>query len=199
MRLHSIPASVIAGTLLVLGMGPARGLIFFDTADPAHNREVAPGGAWAGAGWQYQGEFKIFLGTMISPRHFLTARHFGASGGTAFTHRSWFSGEPTDRVYHINPNFNGGLGLQDIPGTDLRIFEVYGDFPGYAELYTKPNEAGQEVVLMGRGRQRGAAVSRSRADPRVGVGRGRPPRPLGDQPNRLGGEFRIRRPPRDRF
>lgn len=158
-KLLQLPPLIVAIMALAAGSAPA--LIFFDTADPAHNREVAPGGDWAGAGWQYQGEYRIFLGTMISPRHFLTAKHIGTGGATTFIHKSFFSGAPSDQTYYINPNFNGGQGYENIPGTDLRILEVYGHFPGYAELYTKPNEAGREVVIMGRGRQRGGAVELS--------------------------------------
>ncbi len=143
--------------VLFLSVEAAQAIIFYDTADPAHNRESAPGGGLAGSGWQYQGEYKAFLGTMISPRHFITAIHIG-KGSTTFTHRTWFSGAASDRVYHINPNFNGGIGAKDLPGTDLRIFEVYGDFPGYAPLFDGSNELGKQVVMMGRGRSRGAEV-----------------------------------------
>jgi len=147
---------------MVLGLGTpeAPGLIFFDTADPVHNREVAPGGTWAGSGWQFQGHFKSFLGTMISPRHFVTAKHVGAAAGnTTFIHKTFFSGQAADRIYYLNPNANGGVGHWIIPGTDLRVFEVYGDFPEHAELYTKSNEAGKESVMMGRGRGRGSEVT----------------------------------------
>jgi hypothetical protein len=41
-------------------------MIFFNPADPAHNRETAPAGAFAGSGWQYLGLFGSFLGTAIS-------------------------------------------------------------------------------------------------------------------------------------
>ena len=153
------PAARIALSLF-LGVQASQAIIFYDTGDPAHNMESAPGGALTGSGWQYQGEYKTFLGTMISPRHFITAIHIG-KGSTTFVHRTWFSGEASDRVYHINPNFNNGVGALDLPGTDLRIFEVYGNFPSYAPLYTRSNEQGKEVVMMGRGRSRGAEVVRS--------------------------------------
>ncbi|MFP6879686.1 MAG: hypothetical protein VCA34_01970 [Roseibacillus sp.] len=150
--------SILTTTLACLGLlsgSPASfALIFFDTADPAHNREVAPGGTWAGSGWQYQGLYRSFLGTMISPRHFVTAKHVSI-GETTFLQKSYFSGT-SNRTYYINPNANGGVGFWNIAGTDLRIFEVYGDFDGYAELYTKSNEAGKETVMMGRGLPRGA-------------------------------------------
>ena len=94
----------------------ARGMIFFDTGDVTHNRETAPGGAWADSGWQYQGDYKNFLGTMISPRHFLTARHVG-TGTSVFVHRTWFSGEAEDRVYFINPTVNSVVEIGVLPVT----------------------------------------------------------------------------------
>lgn len=132
----------------------ARGVIFYETGDVTHNREVAPGGAWAGSGWEFQGDYRSWMGTMISPRHFITAKHFGA-GGTTFIHRDHFSGG-SSVTYHINPNFNG-VGYLNVGGTDLRIFEVYGEFASYAPLYTKSNEAGKQLVVFGRGVERGAA------------------------------------------
>lgn len=153
-------AAVLMLGMLLLGAPALPGLIFFDTGDPAHNREVAPDGALAGSGWQFQGEYGSFLGTMISPRHFVTARHFGV-GPIRFIHRSHFSGAGFHRIYYINPNVNGGVGYWNITGTDLRVFEVYGDFPAYAPLYTKSNEAGKETVMMGRGVPRGDAVTLS--------------------------------------
>ncbi len=160
--MKSLPAGSLVVVVLWLGGPTAPAIIFFDSGDPAHNREVAPEGAWAGAGWHCQGEFKNHLGTMISPRHFVTARHLGLKPqDTTFVHRTFFSGEIADRTYHINPNANGGTGYWDIAGTDLRVFEVYGDFPAYAPLYSKSDEAGREVVMMGRGRPRGAEVTKS--------------------------------------
>lgn len=150
------PSSHLLTALLlgILGAAPLNGIVFYATGDPAHNLESAPHGAWAGAGWQYQGCYRIFTGTMISPRHFLTARHFGA-GGDTFVHKAVSSGEPGDRTYYINPNANAGAGYWNIPGTDFRVFEVYGEFPGYALLYTGADEVGRDAVMMGRGRTRG--------------------------------------------
>ncbi|MEO1835360.1 MAG: hypothetical protein ABGZ49_07675, partial [Akkermansiaceae bacterium] len=132
----SLSGRMLIGSILLLSAPPLPALIFFDTGDPAHNREIAPGGVWAGSGWQYQGDYKNFLGTMISPRHFVTARHLGV-GETEFIHKTYFSGVASDRTYYLNPTVNGGAGFWNITGTDLRLFEVYGDFPAYAPLYTK--------------------------------------------------------------
>ena len=135
----------------------AWGIIFYDTADVTHNREVAPGGAWAGSGWQWQGTFGNYLGTMISPRHFITAKHFGVDS-TFINRKAYFTGAGSDAIYHTNPHVNGGQGWWHLSGTDFRIFEIYGEFADYAPLYTKTNEVGKELVVFGRGRQRGAEV-----------------------------------------
>ena len=150
---------LLAGLTLLLGVCQLSGIVFFETGDPSYHRETAPAGLYEGAGWCYQGEYKEFLGTVISPSHFITAVHLG-KGSETFIQRSWFTGEETDRVYFIDPNFNEGNGSLDIPGTDLRIFEVFGEFPAYAGLYTTSDEAGREVVMMGRGRSRGEEVRR---------------------------------------
>ena len=112
---------LLLGIVLLLSAPALQAIIFFDTGDPQHNRETAPTGPLAGSGWRFQGEYKEFLGTMISPRHFITAIHIG-KGPTTFVQKSWFSGETGDRVYYINPDFNNGNGSRDVPGTDLRIF-----------------------------------------------------------------------------
>ena len=150
---------MLAGFFLLFGVGSLPAIVFFDTGDPAYHREVAPSGPYEGAGWTFQGEYKQFLGTMVSPRHFISAVHVG-KGSETFVRRTWFSGEETDQVYYINPNFNGGNGSLDIAGTDLRIFEIFGEFPTYAELYDSPDEEGKEVVMIGRGRSRGEEVRR---------------------------------------
>ena len=156
---RELSIALLAGLALLCATCLLPGIVFFETGDLSHNRERAPAGLYEGAGWRYQGEYKEFLGTAISPRHFITAVHLG-KGSETFVQRSWFTGEEFDRVYFINPNFNEGNGSLDIPGTDLRIFEVFGEFPAYAGLYTTSDEVGREVVMMGRGRARGEAVRR---------------------------------------
>ena len=135
---------------------PAQAVIFFGTADPAHNRETAPSGAFAGAGWQYQGLFGSFLGTAISPNHFITAAHI-PSGPTTFVSKGYFNGS-ADVTYTVNTTANGGTGFWNIPGTDLRIFQINQTFGSYAPLYTGNNEIGKDLVVMGRGTLRGADV-----------------------------------------
>ncbi len=157
---HVRCALLVVGGVLC-GGSSAWGIIFYDTADVTHNREVAPGGAWAGSGWQWQGTFGNYLGTMISPRHFITAKHFGVDS-TFINRRAYFTGAGSDAIYHTNPHVNGGLGYWHLAGTDFRILEIYGEFADYAPLYTvsteASNEVGKQLVVFGRGRQRGVEV-----------------------------------------
>lgn len=150
-------ACLISLVLLNAAAIPAGAVLFYSTADITHNRNTAPGGALAGSGWQYQGYFGNFLGTAISPKHFITAAHFGVAGST-FVSKSFFNGGPGDVTYNVDTTFNGGVGFRNIPGTDLRVFQITGTFADYAPLYTKTDEVGKDLVVMGRGTQRGAEV-----------------------------------------
>ncbi|MFC7337315.1 trypsin-like serine protease [Haloferula chungangensis] len=141
--------------LLLLGAISAEGVILYGSGDPVINREVAPGGALSGSGWQYQGEFGNFMGTMISPSHFITAAHIGVS--STFISKGYFNGG-SDVVYNVDSSANGGVGYWNVAGTDLRIFAVTGTFTSYAPLYTGSDEVGKDLVVMGRGTQRGATI-----------------------------------------
>jgi hypothetical protein len=136
---------------------PVRAVIFYSTGDPTHNQNTAPGGPLAGSGWQYQGYFGSFLGTAISPKHFITAAHVGTS--PTFVSKSFFNGGGSDVIYTVDGTFNGGLGYRNIPGTDLRVFQITGTFPAYAPLYTNTDEVGKGLVVVGRGTQRGVEVN----------------------------------------
>ena len=120
-----------------------RAIIFYGTGDPAHNT-TPPTGGLTNSGWQYQGQWGGFLGTPISPRHFLAASHVGGAVGDAFI----FRGVPyvTTAMY-------------DDPASDLRIWRVCGVFPDYAPLFDGVSEIGQPCVIFGRGTQRGSAVT----------------------------------------
>ncbi|MCH7226372.1 hypothetical protein [Haloferula sp. A504] len=141
---------------------PASAVIFYATADPAHNREVAPGGALAGSGWQFQGEFGVYSGTAISPNHFITAVHFGVPSST-FVSKGYYNGG-SDVTYTVNTTAFAGVGYKDITGTDLRIYEINETFASYAPLYTGTDEVGKDLVVMGRGTQRGTTVTLSGDD-----------------------------------
>ena len=133
----------------------ARAVVFYETADPDYN-STAPTAAYADSGWQYQGLFGGFLGTMISPQLFITATHVGVQSST-FVSSALFNGT-ADVTYTIDAAANGGTGYWDIAGTDLRIYKVNEVFTSYAELYSGSDELGQSLVTIGRGGPRGTEV-----------------------------------------
>ena len=133
----------------------AHAVLFYDTGSAAHNI-AAPTAAYQNSGWQYQGYYGAYLGTMISPQYFLTAQHMGAQG-SSFVSAGLFNGG-VDVNYTIDAAANGGAGYWDIAGTDLRIIKINEYFPTYATLYTGSSEQGLDMVTMGRGGVRGADV-----------------------------------------
>lgn len=126
-------------TAIVL-TGPVQGVILKEL--PTRNTS-APTGALEDSGWQFQGRWGNFLGTPITPRHFITAAHVGGSIGGTFT----YQGQP----YHTTARWTD-------PDTDLRIWEIDGQFPSFAPLYTANDELGKDLIVFGRGTQRGAEV-----------------------------------------
>jgi len=126
---------------------PAMAVMFWQTADPAHNT-TTPGD---NSGWQYEGRFFTLQGVPIAPHFFITAKHIlGASAsshiGTVFT----FHGDAyTTIAFH------------DIPNTDLQIWEVNHakPFPSYAPLSSGIADIGALATVVGRGTQRGVAVT----------------------------------------
>lgn len=131
-------------------------VVLYDSGDPLANT-AAPDGAYAGSGWEYQGLYGSFMGTMIAPQYFITAQHIGVSGSNTFTSSAAFNGS-ADIAYTIDLSANGGTGFWDIAGTDLRIFKINETFSSYAPLYTGSAEQGMELVVFGRGGPRGAEV-----------------------------------------
>ena len=126
--------------VLLTFVAAAEAIILFRTDDPTANT-TEPAGSLAGSGWQYEGNFGAHLGTAIAPHYFITAKHLG---------------QVSDKfVYHgVNYTIVGGGGFADSNG-DLRIFQVTETLPNYAPLYTRSDEVGQHLVVIGRGTQRG--------------------------------------------
>lgn len=146
-----------AGVLVMLWAcaTPCSAVLFYSTGDGSHNT-TAPTGTFENSGWQYQGTYGAFLGTIIAPQYFITARHFGLQGST-FVHNGIFTGG-SNATYSIDTAANGGLGYWDIAGTDLRILKVQGFFPYYAPLYTGGAETGLTMVVHGKGGPRGDPI-----------------------------------------
>ena len=130
-------SAVLILTLLAWRLGHA--VILFDSGDPAVNTDP-PGGALADSGWQYEGDWGAFLGTPIAPNFFISAAHIGQAGNSlAF--------ETTDHIL---------TGSFSLAGSDLLIWKVATPFSNFAPLYTKRDESGQHLVVIGRGTQRGS-------------------------------------------
>ena len=134
---------VFCFALLLLTGNDSFAVLFRDTGDPTYNTN-APTGALTNSGWQYEGQWQsIFLGTPIAPHYFLAAQHIGGSVGNVFS---------------IGGTNYGTASYADSPDSDLRIWQVMNTFPAYAPLYTNMNCAGQLMVVIGRGTQRGGPV-----------------------------------------
>ncbi len=128
---------------MLLGLGSAQAVILYSTGNSTNNT-TAPSGTLANSGWQYEGFWGSFLGTPIAPKYFITAEHVGGAIGQTFVFR--------EVSYATTAQF-------DDPDSDLRIWRICGTFPDFAPIYTQTNEVGQGLVVIGRGTQRGAAVT----------------------------------------
>ncbi len=131
---------LIAAAIL-LGVTQADAVILYRTGDPTANT-TAPTGALANSGWQYEGTFGDYLGTAIAPHFFITAQHIGTASDTFVFHGA---------NYTIVRSY-------DDSATDLRLYEVAETLPTYAPLYSGNSEVGLHMVVIGRGKQRGAQV-----------------------------------------
>ncbi|HJT79832.1 MAG TPA: hypothetical protein VJ719_01440, partial [Chthoniobacterales bacterium] len=70
----------LALSILLAGAVSGGSVILFDTGDPTVNTS-APVGALPNRGWQYQGDWRGYLGTPIAPSFFITAAHLGWDAG----------------------------------------------------------------------------------------------------------------------
>lgn len=139
--------SIYSAVILLWFSFRSFGIIFYSNGDASHNT-TAPGiidGADASIAWDLQGNFAGCLGTPIAPNYFITARHIGGSIGQTI---SFSDG--------LNAGLYTTVAFYDSPISDLRIWEISGTFNEFAELYTNSDEAGKNLVVFGRGTQRGA-------------------------------------------
>ncbi len=132
---------VVGLGLVAMGTIPARAIVFYSTADPAYNT-TAPGGSYADSGWQYIGYWGGVVGTPIGPNAFITATHVGGSIGDTFSYNGL--------SYTTTAVHNNG---------DLAVWEVSQPFTSYAPLISIKPAYNAEVVIIGRGTQRGAEVT----------------------------------------
>lgn len=115
-------------------------ILLDDAAETANTSE--PAGALAGSGWQYEGDWGWFLGTPIAPHFFISANHVGRAGDV-FSYRG--------NTYTLSRSTR-------VAGTDLLVWEVVETFPDFAPLYSRPDEVGKPLVVIGRGTERGETV-----------------------------------------
>ena len=125
-------------------LGSAIAVILYGSGDPSTNT-TAPAGTLGGSGWQYEGRFGAFLGTVIASNYFVTAKHIGGSVGQTFV----FNGA----------NYTTTAVFPD-PSSDLQIWKVSGTFPSHAQIYSAVagSESSDNLVVFGCGTQRGSPV-----------------------------------------
>ena len=136
--MFSWPRFSISCALALIASSPVgQAIILYRTADPSANT-TAPTGPLANSGWQYEGTFGDYLGTVIAHHYFITAQHIGTF--------STFTFQGID--YPAIESF-------DDPDSDLRLWKVDEAFPIHARLYSHHNEVGGHALAIGRGTQRG--------------------------------------------
>jgi hypothetical protein len=136
--------AVLVLYFLLAATRPSRAVILYGTSDPSANT-TAPTGALASSGWQYEGQFGSFLGTVIASNYFVTAKHIGGNVGQTF-------------VFN-NVAYTTTAVFPD-PSSDLQIWQIAGTFSTHAPLYSGPagSEVNLSLVVFGRGTQRGNSV-----------------------------------------
>jgi hypothetical protein len=137
-------SSQILAAAVALAVGQsAHAVIFNSTGSPTFNT-TAPTGPLANSGWQYQGNLGNVLATAIAPNYILSAAHVAAGVGTTFSYNG---------ITYTTTS------LQDFG--DLRLYGVDQEIVSYAPLYdatSDGDETSKNVVVIGRGTQRGAEV-----------------------------------------
>jgi hypothetical protein len=129
-------------SILCITVATSSAVILFDDGNPNVNT-TAPVGTVANNAWQFEGNWGAFLGTAIAPHYFISAAHIGQAG-------SDFSYAGV--TYTIAQSY----ALAD---SDLLIWRVNETLPTYAPLYTHLDEEGKHLVVIGRGTERGGAIS----------------------------------------
>ena len=142
MKRYQLMSLVLSAGLVFTASSKA--VILYGTADPSVNT-TAPAGELAGSGWQYQGYFDGFLGTVIASNYFATANHISGSVGD---------------IFYFNGNSYTTTAVFRDTTSDLAVWQVAGTFPIHALLYSSPvgSEVNLRLVVFGRGTQRGNPV-----------------------------------------
>jgi hypothetical protein len=160
-QLSAIPRFMLCPLLglmvCIWAFNPVMAIVLYDTGNPLDNTS-APTGTYQNSGWEWQGKYGAFLGTMIGEQYFITAQHIGVQGTGTFVSTADFNGIG-DVTYTIDSSANGGTGYWNIAGTDLRVFKINETFSSWAPIYTGGSEISSTLVTFGRGGARGAEVS----------------------------------------
>lgn len=113
---------------------------------------VQPADYLAGGVAQYVGRFGIYTGTPISARHFVVANHIGNAGGGQFFYNN---GTATETQYACT--LAGAL--QDL--AIYRLLDGQPSFTLWAPIYTRSDEIGMPVQVVGRGVDKGPALNQA--------------------------------------
>lgn len=105
--------------------------------------QAAPTGALANSGWQQTAEVGLFLGTVIQTNALLTAKHLDFAAGVQFVHEG---------VTHtVTAAVNDAQ-------SDLAVLFFTPPVTNVALINIETNDIGSDVVLQGRGMERGEEV-----------------------------------------
>ena len=132
--------ALLIGAVILVQAVPAKAVLLYSTAQ---RNTWSPSGSIYNSGWQYQGYWGSFAGTPISQRHFVTAGHVGGAVGQTF---------------HFRGQNYTAKAMWDDPKSDLRIWQVDRNLPYWSPIYRGSAEQGKQLVLYGRGTQRGGDV-----------------------------------------
>src|SRR5437763_11991026 len=113
-RLFRLAVGSICAFGLLLTVCPTNAVLFYFTADTNYNTTAPATRSLTNSGWQYQGAWAGFSGTVISSNCFITAKHIGGSVGDSFV----FQGVAYPTV-----------AAHEDDQSDLRILRITGLFP----------------------------------------------------------------------
>lgn len=127
--------------LIVLALScPVHAVVLYSKAT---RNKTAPTGSLANSGWQWEGRWGNFTGTVIGKKFFVTAEHIGGTVGQSFV---------------LNGVNYKTTATYDDPNSDLQIWKVNRLFPSAAPLFKGNDEKGKGVVIFGRGTARSDPV-----------------------------------------
>lgn len=139
---HPGPAAAVILAAVTVAALPA-GAVLTRRDTPTGRNLSPPAGDLAASGWQFQGKWGAFSGTAISPHYFITAKHCGGGVGLPFL---------------LNGKGYTAVECFPSPRADIAIWRVREPMPVWAPLYLGTGEYGKEIVVFGRGGQRGGPV-----------------------------------------